>query len=210
MEGDSGSLVVDSQATEDEDEDQNFGDGQAARMQAERSASQFAEGQAFPGSGPARSHGAQSGVTGHFSLAPATMNYYDLPEKTREFDGLMYNVLKLNITGPAAALLEHTAIPSYVQAIIVLTKHYNLSRLQRVQGAFEAIDKLRYTGDPMGFQLAFMAAKREMDMAKVTIMDFYFCRLISALLYRLSQGSHDAPPHEHRPPSHRGGSLPEP
>ena len=75
----------------------------------------------------------------------------------------MYNVLKLNVTGPAAALLEHTEYPSYVQAIIILTKHYNLSRLQRVQGAFDTIDKINYSGDPMAFQVTFMAAKREMD-----------------------------------------------
>ena len=105
--------------------------------------------------------GAKSGATGgHFSLAPASTSYWDLPEKTLEFDGLMYNVLKLNITGPAAALLEHTQIPSYVQAIIILTKHYNLSRLQRVQAAFEVIDKINYSGDPMAFQVSFMAAKR--------------------------------------------------
>ena len=105
---------------------------------------------------PARSvtFGAKSGASGgHFSLAPASTRYWDLPEKTLEFDGLMYNVLKLNVTGPAAALLEHTEYPSYVQAIIILTKHYNLSRLQRVQGAFDTIDKINYSGDPMAFQV---------------------------------------------------------
>lgn len=126
---------------------------------------------------------AQSGITGssgHFSLGAATIKYKDLPPETKEFDGLMYQVLKLNITGPAVALLDNVAKPSYVQAVIVLTRHFNLSRMQRVIAAFEALDKIQYSGDPMAFQLSFMMAKREMDECKVTIMDLTFVRLMKA------------------------------
>ena len=42
------------------------------------------------------------------------------------------------------------------------------------------MDKLKYNGDPMAYQVAFMTAKRELDMAKVTMMDFTFCRLMAS------------------------------
>jgi hypothetical protein len=52
--------------------------------------------------------------------------------------------------------------------------------MHRVKQAFEALGKVTYSGDPMLFQSKFMAALKELDSVKASIVDYKFCMMMKA------------------------------
>ena len=68
--------------------------------------------------------------TCQYSLGSAGLNYMDSPRASRVLDGIMYNVLLMNVKGTKSALLRCVPFPSYVLARIVLHKHMWLSRVK--------------------------------------------------------------------------------
>ena len=72
------------------------------------------EPQASPligGAGPSHASGATGGT---FGLGRATIPFRELPEATRELDGILYNILLMNLKGSKNALLFCVKDPSYV------------------------------------------------------------------------------------------------
>ena len=95
--------------------------------------------------GEAASGDTQSTATttpGHFSLGTHSVTYDDLPAEARSLDGLLYNVICMNIRGTKQQLLSCVTFPSYVQAVCVLSKHMGISRMERVMSAFSEFDVL--------------------------------------------------------------------
>jgi len=119
-----------------------------------------------------------SGASGQFSLGQHHIVYNDLPEVSKKLDAVLYNILRSCLRGSIAALITHVRFPSYVQAVCILVKAMDLSRLDRVMAAFEAFDKLAYTGNALLFQTTFMAIKREMDSCRATMTDYIFCKMM--------------------------------
>jgi len=96
-----------------------------------------------------------SGTSGNttYTLGQAGSNYMDLPKASRILDGMLYNVLLMNVKGTKSALLRCVKFPSYVLARIVLHKHMDISRNERKTKAIAAVDMLSYNGDPHAFQV---------------------------------------------------------
>ena len=66
---------------------------------------------------------------------------------------MMYNVLQMNLKGSQAHLLKCVAFPSYVQAVVVLYKHMDISRNDRKTKAFANMDKLQLKQDVKTWQI---------------------------------------------------------
>ena len=122
-----------------------------------------------------------SGTSGNsYTLGQAGSNYMDLPKASRVLDGMLYNVLLMNVKGTKSALLRCVKFPSYVLARIVLHKHMDISRNERKTKAIAAVDMLSYTGDPHAFQVQAVTSFREYFDADTKPIDFALSRLMKA------------------------------
>ena len=106
---------------------------------------------------------------GTFTLGVHETAYKDLPAAARKLDAIFYNIFKLSIRGSKQALLQSVTFPSYVQAVIVLVKHMDVSRISRIGHAFNGLHNLVFHGDVHRFQSEFLSVKRELDNAGATI-----------------------------------------
>ena len=79
---------------------------------------------------------------------------------------MLHNMFKLSIKGSNPALLQCVTFPSYVQAVIVLVKYMNISRMRRIGHAFSGLQNLYFHGDVLRFQSDFLAVKRELDTSR--------------------------------------------
>ena len=103
---------------------------------------------------------ATSGLTGNTanSLQATGTKYMDLPEASRQLDALLYNILIMNVKGTKNSILQCMALPSYVQARIVLHKHMALSASHMKTQAFSRMDRLDYNSDPHSFEVQAISA----------------------------------------------------
>ena len=99
----------------------------------------------------------------HFALGQSSVPYADFPDGAKELDANLYNVLRMNVRGSKAALLDNVTFPSYMQGMIVLDKHMNISKMDRIMAAYSIMDKITYKNDALSFMTNFMGAKRELD-----------------------------------------------
>ena len=94
---------------------------------------------------PLASAAVGSATTGStFTLGVHKIAYKDLPLAALKLDALLYNIFKLSIKGSKQALLQNVTFPSYVQAVIVLVKHMDMSKMARIGHAFSALDNLTF------------------------------------------------------------------
>ena len=120
-----------------------------------------------------------SAATGStFTLGVHKIAYKDLPPAALKLDALLYNIFKLSIKGSKQALLQNVSFPSYVQAVIVLVKHMDMSRMSRMGQAFSALDNLTFNGDVHRFQTDFISVKRELDSTQATITHLIMSQLM--------------------------------
>ena len=67
--------------------------------------------------------------TQSFLLLPAAnIKYKDLPHDAIQLDHMLYSILRSNVKGSKNDLLRSVTFPSYIQGIIVLTKHMEICR----------------------------------------------------------------------------------
>jgi len=116
-----------------------------------------------------------------FQLEAASGNYYDLSEKSRYLDAMLYNILRMNVKGSKSVLLDCVDFPSYIQGMCVLYKHVDISRTSRKTDALLAFDNFDYRGNVQKFQLDFINLYRELKASKVTIEDWVMCQLMKSL-----------------------------
>ena len=124
-----------------------------------------------------------SAITGGtFTLGTHSVAYRNLPLAARKLDAMLYNIFKLSIRGSKQALLQSVIFPSCVQAVIVLVKHMDISRMSRIGHAFTGLQSLYFHGDVLRFQSDFLAVKRELDTtgASVTHLIMTLCQLMKA------------------------------
>ena len=114
------------------------------------------------------------------SLPKASKPYHELSPEARNLDKRLFSILKTNIKGSKQALLKSVLFPSYVQGIIILSKHMDICRQDRKTRAFEAVERLQFTGDVQKFQVEAATTIRELFSAKCTIMDFALSRVMRA------------------------------
>lgn len=107
------------------------------------------------------SRSAASGAT--FSLGSCPFKYSDLSDESRNLDAQLYNILKMNVKGTKNALLSCVSFPSYVQAVCVLSKHVDISRLDRMVRIIDRWESTRYQGNVQDFQVQVMANLRELN-----------------------------------------------
>lgn len=127
---------------------------------------------------PTQSSGGGSTTSVHFSLGTHHVAYQDLPAGSKTLDGLLYNILRVNVRGEKNALLSAVTFPSYVQGVCILYKHMSLSRMERIMAAFKTMDNLTFARDVHQFQTSFLAASRELDHCGATILHYTMCRLM--------------------------------
>ena len=122
-----------------------------------------------------------SATTGStFTLGVHKIAYKDLPLAALKLDALLYNIFKLSIKGSKQALLQNVTFPSYVQAVIVLVKHMDMSKMARIGHAFSELDNLTFNGDVHRFQTEFISVKRELDSTQATITHLIMSQLMKA------------------------------
>ena len=70
-----------------------------------------------------------SAITGStFTLGTHSVAYHDLPAAAKTLDAMLLSIFKLSIKRSKQALLQCVTFPSYVQAVIILVKHMDISR----------------------------------------------------------------------------------
>ena len=121
-----------------------------------------------------------SAASGYLSLGQHSVAYCDLPKDSRDLDGLLYNILLINVKGSKNGLLQSVTFPSYVQGMVILHKHMDLSRMDRIMNAFSELQKLTYQGDVALFQTKFMSLERELDNCKANLTHLKMCVLMRA------------------------------
>jgi hypothetical protein len=135
---------------------------------------------ATPGAGTGPASAIGSGNTGYLTLGQHHLAFSDLPQESRELDAMLYNVLLMNVKGSKNGLLLSVTFPSYIQGMIILHKHMDLSRLDRIMNAFAELQKLSFQGDVAQFQTQFMSLERELDNCKANITHLKMCVLMRA------------------------------
>jgi hypothetical protein len=116
----------------------------------------------------------------HFALGQSSVPYADFPDGAKELDANLYNVLRMNVRGSKAALLDNVTFPSYMQGMIVLDKHMNISKMDRIMAAYSIMDKITYKNDALSFMTNFMGAKRELDRLNAGRTHYVMCALMRA------------------------------
>ena len=117
-----------------------------------------AAGEAAPGEDDDAGGGASSAsgswtgsASSSFALGSHSIAYADFPDEAKELDQTLYNILRLNVKGSKNALLSHVTFNSYVQGVIVLHQHINISRMDRIIRAFNQMDKCVFKGSALAF-----------------------------------------------------------
>ena len=123
---------------------------------------------------------AHSSVMPQRKLGSAPVTYMQLPEKSRELDGLLYNVFKMVVKGSKSGIITCVLFPSYIQAVCVLVEHMNISKYDRITRSIFALDRLTYTGDVHKFQVSAMDVIREVRATKANITHLILTRLMKA------------------------------
>lgn len=130
-----------------------------------------------------------------FVLPSVDTPYWDLPEKSRELDALLYSTMLTCVKGTKRHLLMNgVSHPSYVQCVVILTKHMDISRVNRKAACFKALLKMEYRGDAHAFQTVCMARIAELQDSGANLTDFILYCLLHAfdgkckiLQYRISE-----------------------
>ena len=132
----------------------------------------------------AKSHASRSSSRtfgGDFSLKRAKIPYRDMSTESKELDRLMYNVLSMNLKGCQSHLLKSVSFPSYVQAVILLYRHMDISRNDRKTKAFANMDKLVLKQDVGQWKIEVIKGIEELFESKCTIMDFALMCVMKSL-----------------------------
>ena len=139
------------------------------------------------GGGASSASGSGTGAAGgSFALGQHAIAYCDLPDAAKELDQTLYNILRLNVKGSKNALLSHVTFNSYVQGVIVLHHHINISRMDRIIRAFNQMDKCVFKGSALAFQTEFLGLRRELDVCGATMQHYSLCRLMqSSLIFQI-------------------------
>ena len=111
----------------------------------------------------------------------ATLTYGQLSAEAKALDNHMYTVMQMNVKGSKAALLAHVTFSSYVQAMIVLHKHIDISSNSRKTEALESIDNLKLNGTVQQWALDSVSRFQELRDSKVTIEDYGLFCLVKSL-----------------------------
>jgi hypothetical protein len=115
-----------------------------------------------------------------FGLNRAAFPFKDLSKETKDLDGMLYNILLMNVKGSKNSLLFCVKNPSYVQAIIVLSKHINISRNERKTKVLDALDQLKFTGNVQTYQIKTMELVHELFDSGVSMMDYALAKIMKS------------------------------
>ena len=113
-------------------------------------------------------------------LNRAAFPFKDLSKETKDLEGLLYNILLMNVKGSKNSLLFCVKNPSYVQAIIVLSKHVNISRNERKTKVLDALDQLKFTGNVQTYQIKTMELVHELFDSGVSMMDYALAKIMKS------------------------------
>ena len=125
-----------------------------------------------------------TGATGSQSLNSAG-SYYDLPTEARELDSVLYSILRVCVRGSKRILLTSVKIPSYVQAIVILARHSDISKTDRITKAFDSLDRFQFNGDVTVWQTEGVAKIRELLDSRASIMHYILSRVMKSFAGKL-------------------------
>ena len=115
------------------------------------------------------------------SDSDASTSYFALAQEARDLDALMYNVLKIHIKGSKKDLLDSVKFESYVQAIMILEKHVEISQSNRKTKALSDLEALDFKGDVQTWQIDVIKRIKELIESRVTLMDFALLAVMKSL-----------------------------
>ena len=64
--------------------------------------------------------------------------------------------------------------------MIVLDKHMNISKMDRIMAAYSVMDKITYKSDALSFMTSSIGAKRELDRLNAGRTHYVMCNLMRA------------------------------
>ena len=113
-------------------------------------------------------------------LLRAKKKYADFTAEEKALDGMLYNVLKMNVKGTKNEMLRHVSFPSYVQGMCVLFKHVDICAVGRKTIAFEKMDQLQFKGDIQSYQIDAINAIQELFDSKANIVDYALSKVMKS------------------------------
>ena len=114
------------------------------------------------------------------ALLKAKKKYVDFTAEEKALDGMLYNVLKMNVKGSKNEMLRHVSFPSYVQGMCVLYKHVDICAVGRKTLAFEKMDDLQFKGDIQSYQIEAISAVQELFDSKANIVDYALSKVMKS------------------------------
>ena len=128
--------------------------------------------------------GVTAGSTGSQALNSAG-SYYELPAEARELDSVLYSILRVCVRGSKRILLTSVKIPPYVQAIVILARHSDISKTDRITKAFDSLDRFQFNGDVTIWQTEGVAKIRELLDSRASIMHYILSRVMKSFSGKL-------------------------
>ena len=113
-------------------------------------------------------------------LLRARAKYANFSAEEKALDGMLYNVLKMNVKGSKNEMLRHVSFPSYVQGMCVLYKHVDICSVGRKTIAFEKMDQLQFKGDIQSYQIDAINAIQELFGSKANIVDYALSKVMKS------------------------------
>ena len=114
------------------------------------------------------------------ALLKARKKYTDFSAEEQALDGMLYNVLKMNVKGSKNEMLRHVSFPSYVQGMCVLYKHVDICAVGRKTMAFDKMDELQFKGDIQSYQIEAISAIQELFDSKANITDYALSKVMKS------------------------------
>ena len=119
-----------------------------------------------------RTPGSRHGSSREESYFEASTSYKNLSRQALVLDSHMFSIMSMNLKGSKHALLRHVKRSSYVQACIVLSKHFDIVRNNRKSEALEQMETLALKGSVQQWAIDVVKAYQELIESGVTVQDF--------------------------------------
>ena len=107
-------------------------------------------------------------------------SYRELPAESIKLDAELFPLLQQVVAGTKSTLLVHVNRPSYVQGMLILYKHIEISASERMMEAFRRMDRIKFSGDVHDYQVECVSAVQEMYDSNCTIEGYIMSRIMKS------------------------------
>lgn len=115
------------------------------------------------------------------STGKSAGSYWDLPQGSLTLDRTLYSVLLGLVKGSKRVLIECTEIQSYVQGMVLLQRHTEILRNDRIARAFEGLDTLKYKSNAQEWATLCITRVRELFASRASMTHYALTRIMHSL-----------------------------